>query len=137
MELTLETSQELLTCRAEFASTQLASSYALPPIRPVRKYAAADAWPSPSSASPLAYTFYPMSGSYASTQRYFSVMNLPTSVPAGGPQPVMIMVNGYDCDSKVSGSATAQRGTRTPNPRHALATDGHARAAAGGGAASP
>lgn len=59
--------------------------------------------------------------SYASTQRYFSVLNLPSAPPSSGPQPVLIMSSGYGGDSKAPPSQLqyAERYGRLPLPKMA------------------
>ena len=56
-----------------------------------------------SSSAFLVYTLWPHTGtSLASTQRYFSVANLPSSGP---PQPVVIQASGYGGDASVAPNA--------------------------------
>ena len=49
----------------------------------------------------LVYTFYPHTGTIASTARYFSVVNLPSTAPATK-QPVVLFSSGYGGDKRAN-----------------------------------
>ena len=57
------------------------------------------------TASVVVYTFWPMSGTHANLQRYFSLTNFPETTATK--LPVLMQMNGYGGDSKARGLALA------------------------------